>query len=172
MGLIARYVIRVANFADRDTMQRLLDASASTRSTVGTHLILELIRRLRNDACPIAWMGSGFVCECGGADERGRAAIVAAGDAARGQQCSTVCAVPAALLHGWSVGSFEGTLWVRQSVEGTTIILAAALRSRNQLSTLGVGQTVLSRHEAMGSSTLMRDALLQLDGQPPRRDGR
>ena len=60
MRLIERCVIRVANFADRGTMQRLLDASALMRSTVGTHVILELIRRLRNDACPIAWAGSVF----------------------------------------------------------------------------------------------------------------
>jgi hypothetical protein len=60
MRLIERFVIRVANFADRGTMKRLLNASAETRSTVGTHLILELIRRVRNDACPIAWAGSVF----------------------------------------------------------------------------------------------------------------
>jgi hypothetical protein len=60
MRLIERYVIRIANFADRDTVPRLLDASAEIRGVVGTHLILELIRRLRNDACPVAWAGSGF----------------------------------------------------------------------------------------------------------------
>jgi hypothetical protein len=60
MLAVERYVIRVANFADRGTMQRLLDSSAEVRSMVGTHLILELIRRVRNDACPIAWAGSAF----------------------------------------------------------------------------------------------------------------
>jgi hypothetical protein len=57
MRLVERHVIRIANFADQSDAKRLLNASATTRGTVGTHLVLELIRRIRNDACPIAWAG-------------------------------------------------------------------------------------------------------------------
>jgi hypothetical protein len=60
MRFIERYVIRILNFADRPTTKRLLDAGAQVRSTVGTHLVLELIRRVRNDTCPIAWVGHAF----------------------------------------------------------------------------------------------------------------
>jgi hypothetical protein len=78
MRLIERYVIRVANFADVGTTQRILNASAQVRSTVGTHLILELIRRLRNDDCPIAWAGKGFANNELGRDELSNEAYGAA----------------------------------------------------------------------------------------------
>ncbi len=78
MRLIERFAIRVANFADRCTLKRLLDASVTTRCTLGTHLILELIRRVRNDACPIAWVGSGFADAELSRDELSNAAYKAA----------------------------------------------------------------------------------------------
>ncbi len=78
MWLFERYLVRIANFADRHVTTQLLNAVLDTRSVIATHLILELIRRLRNSACPIGWEGSPFLDTELGRDELSNAAYYAA----------------------------------------------------------------------------------------------